>query len=156
MNKFVAVFALVVSIFSSQLAAADSGLGVILGGPTGISARTSLDSKHSLDFAMAYSNHPYSGFYIHGTYLRDAARLFPVANNNAPLELYYGLGMRIISIHKGRYDGDTAIGARLPVGLLYNIYNPNLELFGEMSVALDVIPRTDIDLDVGLGIRFRF
>jgi hypothetical protein len=156
MKKIVAVLALVLSFVSGHWASADSGLGVILGGPTGISGRTSLDSQHSLDLALAYSHHPYYGFYIHGTYLRDAARLFPVANNNAPLELYYGLGLRVISINKGKYDGDIAVGPRAPVGLLYNINNPNLELFGEISLALDIVPRTEVDLDVGVGVRFRF
>ncbi len=156
MNKIVAVLILTVGITLSHLSYADSGVGVILGGPTGISGRTSIDSQHSLDLALAYSHHPYSGFYIHGTYIRDAARLFPVANNNAPLEMYYGLGLRVISINKGKYDGDLAVGPRAPVGLLYNIDNPNLELFGEISLALDVLPRTEVDLDVGIGVRFRF
>ncbi len=48
------------------------------------------------------------------------------------------------------------IGPRAPVGLLYNFHNPNIEVFAELALAVDLTPKTDVDLDVGIGVRVRF
>lgn len=137
-----------------QPALATNSIGVVLGDPTGLSGRMGIDSKHSIEGALAFSSSKYEGMHIHGTYLWDRARSF--STHEGPIDLYYGLGARIISIHQGKYDGDTAIGARAPLGLLYNFNNPDLELFGEISLALDLTPKIDVDLDLGIGLRIRF
>ena len=43
-----------------------------------------------------------------------------------------------------------------PLGLSYKISNPNLEFFGELALAFDIAPETNLDLEGGLGIRYRF
>lgn len=154
MRKLLPLFALLASLLILDTARADAALGVVIGDPTGVSGRLGLDSQHSLEGALAYSSSHYEGLHVHATYLWDRARSF--ATSQGPLELYYGLGARLISINKGKYDGDTALGVRSPLGLLYNFHNPNVEVFGELSLALDVVPKTDVDLDVGIGVRIRF
>lgn len=140
----------------TQTAKAENALGVILGGPTGLSARTDLGGKYSADFALAYSRHWYSGLYFHATYLNTQARSFYAQGSSNPINLYYGLGVRLISIDRGYHDGEVAVGPRIPLGLLYKINNPNIEFFGELSMALDLVPDTDVDLDIGIGLRVRF
>lgn len=147
--------ALLTSLFLPMIAHAESALGVVLGDPSGLSGRHRLDSGHSLEGALAFSSGHRRGFHIHGTYLWDKARTFVVEHSNI-VELYYGLGFRLINIDSGKYDGDIALGPRAPLGLLYKIDNPNLEFFAELSLALDIVPSTDVDLDAGIGVRIRF
>lgn len=135
-------------------AKADNAVGAVLGDPSGISARFGLDNAHSLEGAMAYSVSGYKGFHMHATYMWDRARSFKTAGD--PLFMYYGLGARFIAISDGKYRDDIAIGPRAPLGLIYYFENPDLEVFGELSLALDVAPRTDVDLDAGIGVRVRF
>lgn len=138
----------------SSAAYADNAVGVVLGDPTGFSGRFSLDDSHSLETALAYSSGYFEGLHFHATYMWDKARAFKTQAD--PLYLYYGLGLRVISINRGKYDGDVAIAPRAPLGLLYNLENPDIEIFGELSMALDLTPRTDADIDAGVGVRVRF
>ena len=152
MKHFVA--AVLIFLGFNLQAKADNAVGAVLGDPSGLSARFGLDSFHSIEGALAYSVSGYKGFHMHATYLWDRARAFKTSGD--PLYMYYGLGARFISINDGKYDGDLAIGPRAPLGLIYYFENPDLEVFGELSVALDVAPKTDVDLDVGIGVRVRF
>lgn len=154
MKKFFAYLTPLVLLLFFQSAKAEFAVGAVLGDPTGLSGRAAIDGQHSVDAALAYNSGNYSGLHIHMSYLRDRARTF--ATTEGPIELYYGLGVRLISVDKGKYDGDTMIGPRAPLGLLYNFKNPNVEVFGEIALALDIVPRTDVDLDVGVGVRLRF
>lgn len=153
--KLILSFILLLALLGLQPAHADSAVGAVLGDPTGLSARFGLDSQHSVEAALAYSASHYEGLHIHGTYLWDQARTFR-ASNSGPIDLYYGLGLRMISINKGDRKNEVALGPRAPLGLLYNINNPNLEFFGELSLTVDIVPKTDVDLDVGIGVRIRF
>lgn len=155
MMKLIFSFILLLALLGLQPAHADSAVGAVLGDPTGLSARVGLDAQHSFEAALAYSTSHYEGLHVHGTYLWDQARTFRAANAG-PVDLYYGLGFRLISISKGDRKDEIALGPRAPLGLLYNINNPNLEIFGELSVAVDIVPKTDVDLDVGVGVRIRF
>ncbi len=133
---------------------AESSLGVVLGDPTGLSGRTSLDGSHSIEGAIAYATGNHGGLHIHGTYLWDEANQF--ATRSGPINLYYGLGARLIRIDGGDNKGDISIGPRAPLGLLYKFKNPSIEIFGELSLALDILPSTDVDLDACIGARIRF
>ena len=153
-NSFATRVFLMLSLVTASAGATDSGLGVVIGDPTGVSLRVGLEERHSLETAFAFSSGTYEGLHFHGTYLWDNARRIQLQKN--ALEMYYGLGLRVISINKGRYDGEVALGPRTPIGLLYKINNPNIEIFGEISATLDLSPRTDVDLDAGIGFRVRF
>lgn len=155
MKTYVTATMLSLSMMMATTAQADNAIGVVLGDPTGLSGRFGLDGQHSLEGAIAYSTGSRSGLHVHTTYLRDNARTFSV-ENSGPIEMYYGIGLRVIAIDSGKHDGEVAVGPRAPLGLLYNINNPNLEIFGELSLALDLVPDTDVDLDAGIGMRYRF
>ena len=138
----------------SSSALADTAVGVVIGDPTGISARVGLDAEHSFEGALAYSSSDYEGVHVHATYLWDKARVFKTQAD--PLYMYYGLGLRLIAISKGRYDGDLSVAPRAPLGLRYIFENPNVEVFAELALSLDLTPKTDVDLDGGIGGRIRF
>ncbi|MBO9668757.1 MAG: hypothetical protein J7501_18300 [Bdellovibrio sp.] len=146
---------LALALLGTQQSKAENALGIVIGDPTGLSGRFGLDGDHSIEGALAYTSDHYRGMHIHGTYLWDRARTFNVQNSN-PIYMYYGIGARIITINSGEHDGDVAIAARAPIGLLFKINNPNLEFFGELAAALNVTPNVDADLDIAIGCRIRF
>jgi hypothetical protein len=142
------------SIFALNNAFAKSSIGFILGNPTGLSGKFQLDAKHSLATAIATNSGSNSGFQIHADYIKDAARSFKIEGEK--LEFYYGLGLRFIQVNSGKNENKTAIGVRLPIGILYDITNPDIQLFGELSPSLNLTPSTDFSLAFGIGVRIRF
>ena len=84
-------------------------LGVVLGAPTGLSGKVELGNNRAIDAALAYSLDNDFGIEFHADYLIENARAFNI-NAAAPLEMYYGIGARVIGIKHGRHDGDLAIG----------------------------------------------
>ena len=130
-------------------------LGIVLGAPTGISAKANLEENRSIDAALAYSLADDLGLEFHADYLVEKARTFFI-QGGGPIDLYYGIGARLVSITKGKHDGNAAFGPRAPLGLTYQINNPGIEFFGELALAFDVIPSTNLDLEGGIGLRYRF
>ncbi len=80
-------------LFSFGLSAQDSGLGVgiIVGEPTGLSAKSWISSRDAVDAGVAWSVSN-EWFRIHADYLRHAFDLIPVEQGQLPL--YYGIGVR--------------------------------------------------------------
>lgn len=137
-----------------NFARANSSIGFILGNPTGLSGRFQLDSKHSIAIALASNSGNNSGFQVHADYLKDSARKFKVEREL--LELYYGLGFRLIQINSGKNENKTALGLRLPIGISYDITNPDIQFFGELSPSLNLSPYTDVSIAFGIGVRVKF
>lgn len=147
-----AIFA--VFLMTSAAHAEDFAVGVILGDPSGLSAKMKYDGSHSLDGALAYSSGKHSGMQFHVDYLWDRARSW--GTTQGPLDMYYGLGGRLISYNDDRDKSQISIGPRGSIGLSFNVHNPNIELFGELAMVLDVAPSISADLDAGVGARIRF
>ncbi len=142
-------------LVSADVLANDYQLGVILGAPTGISGKVNLKFKRSIDMALAYSLTDKQGLNLHADYLIENAYQF-VTKKGKPLDLYYGIGARLVSLQSGKHDGEIALGPRAPIGLNYFLVDPKLDIFGELALAFDVFPDTNLDLEGGLGIRYRF
>jgi hypothetical protein len=142
-------------VLSFNISANNLQLGLIMGSPTGLSGKVELPNNRSVDFAMAYSLHDDLGFEIHADYLVEKARSLSLTGL-VPMELFYGIGLRIVDIRKGKHDSDTAVGPRAPVGITMDINNPNLQFFAELALVLDIAPETNTDLDAGIGFRYRF
>ncbi|MGE0528824.1 MAG: hypothetical protein AB7G93_12300 [Bdellovibrionales bacterium] len=137
------------------------GAGLVIGDPTGLTAKYELNKNHAVDSALSFFN---DEIYLHGTWLWMMPTLFDI--DNYPFNWYFGLGARMITHDHGRHhrhgdDDDDAddhfhFGARAPVGLRMNFNNPKIEIFGEVSLALDVAPKLNMDLDFGIGARYYF
>lgn len=153
MKIFIA--AVLLLLVQTSFAREELQLGVIVGSPTGISGKISLGKNRSIDAALAYNLAHDLGLEFHADYLIENARSFSI-NAPAPLELYFGIGARIAEIDRGRHEDDVAFGPRAPIGISYTINNPNLMFFGELALILNLVPDTDVDLDGGVGIRYRF
>jgi len=130
-------------------------LGVEVGTQAGISGKLELGKNRAMDGLLAYSLAHDLELEFHSDYLIENQHSFNI-NAPSPLELYLGIGARFAKIGRGRHEGEIVIGPRAPVGVMYKMSNPNLEFFGEIALAFDIIPYTNLDLEAGLGVRYRF
>jgi len=129
------------------------GLGIILGEPTGISAKYWLSRTSALDFAAAWSFDGDDEFQFHSDYLMHFYDVIHVQEGKLPV--YFGFGARI-KHEKHRHDHDTVFGIRVPVGFSYELSRVPVELFGEFVPVLDIAPDTEGDINIGVGVRYYF
>lgn len=132
----------------AQTSNGDFGLGVILGEPTGVSAKLFMGNNRAFDFGAAWSFGKNSSMHLHTDYLIHRFDLISVDSGQLPL--YYGLGARV------RLADDAQLGVRFPIGLSYYFENDPIELFFEIVPILDVAPKTNFSGNGGFGIRFYF
>ncbi|MCO5142244.1 MAG: hypothetical protein M9962_04040 [Oligoflexia bacterium] len=127
------------------------GAGVLLGSPTGATARYWLNDEHSIDMAAGWTVFGASKFHLHADFLFSRNGMLEVKGE--PFDLYFGAGLGLRS-KSGRADGELVFGPRVPVGVSYEFEEPNLEVFAQGAVNLGVIPSTDFYVDAGVGVRF--
>jgi hypothetical protein len=150
------------------------GLGVVLGEPTGLTAKLYLASPVALQFGLGWVdefNDYYSGLYINVDVLWH-----PVVLARRPeftLPFYIGVGGRILDNHWHYYyagnsyydEHDTHVGVRVPFGLLMDFSRVPLDLYLELAVVVDLFyfdqydPYDDhrrVELNGGIGVRYYF
>jgi hypothetical protein len=151
-NVFVVAAACVILASGDVTAQAGSfGLGVILGEPTGLSAKAWLTKERAIDAAAAWSTYHDGFFQMHADLLFHEYRLIEVAEARGRIPLSYGVGGRIVL---GK--DDEWVGVRFPFGVSYLFREVPLDVFFEIVPILDLLPDTDFDLDGAIGIRFYF
>lgn len=124
------------------------GLGAMLGEPSGISAKYWTGSRTAIDGGVAWSSNASNDFHLHMDYIIHDFRSLSVDKGSLPF--YYGIGGRI------RFDNDTRIGVRAPVGLAYMFANSPLDVFVEVAPILDLAPSTELEFNGAFGIRYFF
>jgi hypothetical protein len=123
------------------------GIGIILGEPTGLSAKLWTSNVNAFDFAAAWSFKGKGHMLLQADYVWHS-NVIQVSPGKLPL--YYGIGGRVI------LSDDPLVGVRIPVGLDYQFESAPIDIFVEIVPILDIIPSTDFDLGGGLGVRFWF
>ena len=169
MRKLAFIFGLVllavsVGSWAAPVAAAggvDTGtweLGVILGEPTGLSAKYWTTTNTALDFGAAWSFEKDGNFHLHCDYLYHNFEIFKVDEGSLPL--YFGIGGRVRFEDNGSKDIDdnhgTRVGLRLVLGLEYLVAAYPMSVFFEIAPIVDVAPKTVGSMNGGLGIRYVF
>jgi hypothetical protein len=119
-------------------------LGVVLGEPTGISAKFWQSGSTAIDAAAAWSFGKEESLHLHASYLKHK----PLEAEAGGLYLFYGIGARAL------FADDPRFGARIPVGLQYNIESTRLSLFFEVAPTFDLVPETDFGVNGGIGVRY--
>jgi hypothetical protein len=128
-----------------------SGLGVILGEPTGVSFKQWLTGSTAFDIGLAWSFNTSDAFHLHADYLIHAFDWIQSSDAFASqLNVYYGIGGR------AKFEDDTKAGARGVIGLDYFFRGAPLDAFLEVAPILDLTPSTDFSLNLGLGLRYFF
>ncbi len=148
---------------ASEVGSRPFGLGVVLGDPTGLSAKLYLGSgANAIDFALAFDTYDsrdrYDGdaLYFHATYLWHPSVL--ASGSVAEMPWHVGVGGFAESDRfGGRNDGyDDGIGVRVPIGLDVNLEGAPIQFFGDIALRVGILPGTYIDFDLGLGARYYF
>lgn len=127
-----------------------TGLGVILGEPTGVSFKHWVSQKSAIDAAFAWS---FAGrgdeLHLHADYLWHT----PLKSADPAVRrtsFYIGVGGR------ARFENDFRVGVRVPIGLAHFIKDAPLDIFIEVAPILDLVPATDMSANGGIGLRYYF
>ena len=140
---------LLIALISLGTAVAETdtfGIGVLLGEPTGLSAKVRLGPTSAIDAAAAWSFVDEGSFYFHADYLVHFNDIFTVDPGELPL--YVGAG-GMISLRE-----DPLLGLRIPVGLAYEFEPVPLDVFFEIAPGMGIFPETSLEFGGGIGIRY--
>ncbi len=129
------------------------GLGVMIGEPTGLSAKLWTGSNNALDFGLGWSfinrhNDSGSNLHFHMDYLWHA---WNAINSVERFPVYYGIGGRF----KSRGD-DGSIAIRGVLGVAWMPRENPFDIFIEVAPSLELTPSTGFGIDAALGARFYF
>jgi hypothetical protein len=126
----------------------DIGLGIILGEPTGLSAKLWTGKTMAFDAGAAWSFVSGGFFQVHGDLLFHNFDLFKAYTGK--WALYYGFGGRV------KFADQTIVSVRVPVGISYQFEKTAIELFFEVVPMLDLLPATEVGISGGAGFRYFF
>lgn len=145
----------------------DVGLGLILGEPTGLTAKFWLSGRDAIDVGLAYSFSNY--FLIYSDFLFHFRGAFGQSSQFAKgLTPYLGIGGELFFVTdsesrlKGNHryfkdDSDSVgIGLRIPLGLEWMTPTVPLGVFVELAPGVGIAPSTYGFLQGGVGARFYF
>jgi hypothetical protein len=144
------------------------GLGIMLGGPSGLSGKYFVGPSTAIDFGVGYHgccryrNH--GGLHLHADYLWHPVSL--VSAEAFELPFYVGVGGRFWDWdHDNDYDGE-AIGVRVPFGLAFDFNEVPIDIFVELVPVLDFFFGADcgpgddycdgVNFDIMAAIGFRY
>lgn len=138
------------------------GIGIIVGEPTGVSAKLYLggDSNMAVD-AAAGSAVVGGGLQAHGDVLWHPWIL--TDEDAFVLPAYGGVGLRLLDADRGRTASDFHVGLRVVAGILFDFKSVPLDAFVEVAGVLDWVFSDDddeagigFDLNGGAGVRYYF
>lgn len=117
------------------------GLGIVVGEPTGLTARF-MKGENNFQIHAAWSFAGDAALQLNGDYLRSGN-----VNTEPMIPFYFGLGVR------AKFADKSQIGIRIPLGVNYFLKENPIEFFGEIVPILDVVPSTEFDLNGAVGVR---
>jgi hypothetical protein len=149
---------------AASAGASGVGAGIVLGSPTGLTAKMWQDSQVAYDAGFSFSNSDYFLFYA------DYLLHYPgsIKNKNqfiSQLTPYWGVGGILVmtsssrdsnSKYLGKNSGAVGLGVRVPFGVEWRPGQPPLGFFAELSPGISIFPATDILFQGGIGMRYYF
>lgn len=145
---------------ATEVGSRQFGLGVILGDPTGLSAKLYLGGPtNAVDFALAFDTYSDNGntngdMYFHATYLIHPSVLAKPDGFEMPWHV--GVGGYVMSDEFQNSNDRDSLGVRVPVGLDFNLDAIPLQFFGDIALRVNLFADTYIDFDLGIGARYYF
>ena len=141
---------LIVSSISVLGQKSGTGVGLMLGEPTGLSGKYWLDEESAFDFGIGGGFlGEGAGFSIHADYLYHINDLIKWRYKTP---FYYGFGLRM------RFPSNSSmhLGVRGVAGLMMYLKELPMDLFFEIAPSFRLLPTTSIDLDIAIGSRYYF
>jgi hypothetical protein len=139
------------------------GLGIQLGAPTGITGKVYLGGRsNALDFTFggAYvDRYWWGGIWAQVAYHWHISEL--TRGNGVTIPFRVGVGGFLATSYydwgwRGGYGGDAVIGARVPVGLDFDLEDAPVQFYVEVAVDVTVLPPLGVGVDGGIGVRYYF
>jgi len=162
MKKYFIFLILMGAMFSTPLSAQNKGfgLGIMLGEPTGLSAKAWTSPINAIDFGLGVGlggdRIKYKGVYDNGSrvhfHMDYLWHSFRAIGSTGRVPLYYGIGARFNS--GGGYD--ESLGIRGVIGFEWFPDNTTLDIFFEAVPVFQVTPLTGLGMDAAVGIRYFF
>ena len=121
-----------------------TGLGVVFGEPTGITARF-MRGGNNFQVHGAWSFTGDAALQLSGDYLRSGS-----VDMEPMMPFYFGLGVLV------KFASESEVGIRVPVGLNHFFKSEPFEIFGELVPVVQVIPKTKFDFNGAVGVRYYF
>lgn len=134
------------------------GIGVIMGEPTGLSAKLWVSNNQAVVFGLGWSFNGYrfNGFdydydkgtrtHLHIDYIWHS---FNALGSNGQFPLFYGVGARIIT--GPEYSG--TLGIRGVLGIAWLPRSTPLDIFIEVVPTLFLVRSSGLGVDTGIGAR---
>ncbi len=133
------------------------GVGLILGEPTGISAKLYLADDQAIQAGVGFALIS-GGLHVHGDYVFHP--LILQTRDSFVLPVYVGPGVRLLQYDDGRDESGFAIGARVVGGLLFDFKEIPLDAFVEVAGVLEYKFEDGegfgLGLNAGAGARYYF
>jgi hypothetical protein len=136
------------------------GLGLELGGPTGLNGKYFLSESGALNFGIGADGYyrDRDGLHLYLDYLWH-----PISLANPPefqLPFYIGIGGRLWDFDDGPNNDAVAFGLRIPLGIAFDFNNVPLDIFVQLTPTLDFyrdyVNDTGFWFDFSVGIRYWF
>ncbi|MFH1213581.1 MAG: hypothetical protein V1681_05810 [Candidatus Neomarinimicrobiota bacterium] len=126
-----------------------TGLGIMIGEPTGFSAKLWKSDKVAYDAGLAWSfGNNNSAIHVHADYLIQNKNWLKIESITLPV--YYGLGFR------AKVGDEFRLGVRVPFGIDY-FFNGNVfDVFFEIVPVLDLLPGTGFGINGAIGVRYNY
>lgn len=125
--------------------AGDVGAGVILGNPTGGTAKFWLNETQAVDVGLGFS----TDLAIYGDYLWHGWEVLPKPSEGK-LPVYLGLGAQFRTVSPNEF------GLRTVAGIAYWLPRNPVEIFLEVVPVFRLSPGNSVGLGAGLGLRYYF
>ena len=140
---------MVISILAGGAVAQGTfGLGIIIGEPTGVSAKLWVSERSAFVADAAWSFSDEAALTLVADYLLHNLDLINVEKGQLPV--YFGVGGRV------KFESESKVGIRIPVGIAYIFDGMPLDAFFEIAPLLDLVPDTEFELNAAIGIRYFF
>jgi hypothetical protein len=138
------------------------GLGIQLGSPSGLTGKVYLGGRrNAIDFLVGG---PYSDNYWWGGIWAQAAYHWHIteltSGDGVAIPFRVGVGGFVSTYRYGWWDGgrygDAVIGARVPVGLDFDLEMAPVQFWVEVGAEVTILPPLGVGVDGGIGVRYYF
>lgn len=149
---------LLIGMFGSPAMAerrGDQGYGLMIGNPSGFSAKMWIDERIAVDGAVGVARGEFdlhTTLLIHKFHWTTEAMSGPLreADQQGELPLYFGVGPRLL------FEDEKEFGLRFPVGLSYLPKTTPWEFFVELAPVLRITEEVGFNGDFAIGARYYF